>query len=96
MDDILNPVFYPFSLAWNSIWRLCWSGRDGIDYPCAKFKSALFGLPSTALSNKRKTEVLQSKLPQPLPLTNEPAPTGFAVIIGINLFSSSLPQATSV
>ena len=55
-DNIPTLVFYPFSGAWNLIWRLCWSSGDVIDSPCAKFKLALFGLPSKTPSDSLKIQ----------------------------------------
>ena len=53
--------FFIFSLYTVASWHLmvlCWSGGDGIDSPCAKFKSALIGLSSTTLLDRCKIEVL--------------------------------------
>ena len=96
--SILNPVYYPFSGAWNSIWDLCWSSGDGIDSSYAKIKLALFGLPSLTPSDRHKIQgpkvpttsiLLLNLYGLDLSHINLHLP-GIAVINGISFLFSSL------
>ena len=72
--DILNPVFYPFSVVWNSIWRFCWSRRRGLNPFTPMFLSGTCVIVSR---EKRKPGISTSNFVQctlNLPPSGVPSP----------------------